>query len=302
MNSEKQPSTLVTALKKYPHTEALISGQIAHPRVRLDCVQVEPIHRAFAPMARSQAYDVCEMAIVTYLQAKAYNKPLLLLPAVVAARFQEGCIVYNAQRGAMSVSDLVGAKVGVRAYTQTTGVWVRGILDETYGIPTERVNWVTFEGGHLEEYRAPSFVSRAPEGMKMLSMLMEGQLDAAIFGNDLPREPGIMPLIPDAREAAQTWYAKHKFVPVNHVVVMNRMVVDRDPQSARDVYGLLARGKASLQSTAGQPDPFPLGIEALRHPLEVTLDYCDRQQLLPRKLTVDEILDECLEVLGDSCR
>lgn len=291
---------LVTALKSYAHTEAIISGQIADPRLKLDCVPVEPIHSAFAPMARAQSYDVCEMAIVTYLQAKAYGKPLIMLPAVVAARFQEGCIVYNAQNGAMSVSDLVGARVGVRAYTQTTGVWVRGILDETYGIPTERVNWVSFEGGHLEEYREPGFVSRAPEGMKMLSMLMEGQLDAAIYGNDLPKNPGITPLIPDAKKAGEAWYARHQFVPVNHIVVMSRSVVERDPQSALAVYELLKRGKASVQS--GQPDRFPMGIEALRQPLEVTLDYCNRQQLLPRKLGVDEILDECLEFLGDGCR
>lgn len=291
---------LSTALKSYPHTEALISGDISDPRIRLDYVQVEPIHRAFAPMARTQSYDVCEMAIVTYLQAKAYNKPLLMLPAVVAARFQEGCIVYNAQRGAMSVKDLVGARVGVRAYTQTTGVWVRGILAETYGIPNESVNWISFEGGHLEEYKEPSFVSRAPEGTKMLSMLMEGQLDAAIFGNDLPKNPGIMPLIPYAKKAGEAWYAKHKFVPVNHIVVMNRKVVDQNPQSAGAVYELLKRGQASVQTN--EPDRFPFGIEALRHPLEVTLDYCDSQQLLPRKLTVNEILDECLEVMGEGCR
>ena len=291
---------LATALKSYPHTEAIISGQIADPRFKLDCVPVDPIHRAFAPMARTQVYDVSEMAIVTYLQAKAYRKPLIMLPAVVAARFQEGCIIYNAQHGAMSVNDLLGARVGVRAYTQTTGVWVRGILDEIYGIPNESVNWVSFEGSHLEEYEEPGFVSRAPEGMKMLSMLMEGQLDAAIFGNDLPKNPGIMPIIPDAKKAGEAWYSKHKFVPVNHVVVMSRKVVEQNPQAAGAVYELLKRGKASVQTT--EPDRFPFGIEALRHPLEVTLGYCYRQHLLPRKLSVDEILDECLEVLGEGCR
>lgn len=147
-------------------------------------------------MARQQAYDVSEMAIVTCLQAKAYDKPLLLLPTVVAARLQQKCIVYNRQRRSMTLDDLIGAKVGVRAYTQTTGMWVRAILAGTYGIPTERIKWVTFEEGHLAEYADPAFVTRLPKGADMLAMLRAGELDAAIFGNDLPSEDGIEPLVP----------------------------------------------------------------------------------------------------------
>src|SRR5580698_3521054 len=105
-----QPLRLKTALKTYPHTMPLKTGALSNPAVELVFEDVEPIHRAFAPMARRQAYDVSEMAIVTYLQAKAYGKPVVLLPAVVAARFQQGCIIYNAQRGKLDVSSLAGKK------------------------------------------------------------------------------------------------------------------------------------------------------------------------------------------------
>ena len=85
-----QPLRLKTALKTYPHTRALKNGELTDPAIELVFEDVEPIHRAFAPMARRQAYDVSELAIVTYLQAKAYGKPVVLLPTVVAARFQQG--------------------------------------------------------------------------------------------------------------------------------------------------------------------------------------------------------------------
>ncbi|HEY4073314.1 MAG TPA: hypothetical protein VGM52_09440 [Herbaspirillum sp.] len=294
---------LKTALKRYPHTAKLIDGEISDPHIQLDCLEIEPIYRAFAPMARNQIYDVSEMAIVTYLQAKAYNKPLVLLPTVVAARLQQKCIVYNAKRRPMGLSDLIGAKVGVRAYTQTTGMWVRAILAGTYGIPTEKVNWVSFEEGHLAEYDDPAFSTRMPAGKNMLDMLKSGELDAAIFGNDLPTDDGIESLIPNFAQADQVWYEKNRFVPVNHVVVMHRAVAEKHRLSMKQVYQLFKQGKASAKADGkpggDKPNALPDGIDALRHPLKMILGYCEEQRLLPRKLTADEIFADCIEFLGD---
>jgi 4,5-dihydroxyphthalate decarboxylase len=294
---------LSTVLKRYPHTAKLISGEITDPRVQLDWVEIEPIHRAFAPMARTQAYDVSEMAIVTYLQAKAYGKPLVLLPTVVAARLQQKCIVYNRNRRAMALSDLPGARVGVRAYTQTTGMWVRAILHGTYGIRTEHITWVTFEEGHLAEYEEPPFVTRMPKGADMLGMLRDGALDAAIFGNDLPDEEGIEPLIPDPAHADRTWYETHHFVPINHVVVMKRAAAEAHPESAAAVYDLLKRGKIAAGPAQGDaPQALPDGIEAMRRPLQMILDACDEQRLLPRTFTVDDMVSDSLAFLGNAAR
>jgi 4,5-dihydroxyphthalate decarboxylase len=290
---------LRTALKNYPHTLGIKTGRIIDPRVVLDCVDIDPIYRAFAPMARRQEYDVSEMAIVTYLQAKAYGKPLIMLPTVVAARLQQGCIVYNANRGPLTLADLPGKRVGVRAYSQTTGMWVRGILANTYGVPLEQVNWVSFEDSHLAEYSDPSFVTRAPADRKMLDMLLQGELDAAIFGNDLPSGDGITALIPDARQADLAWYQRHRLVPPNHVVVVRRDVAERDPEAVRAVYELLKRGKAAAPAT----DPanrLPTGIEALRAPLALTLEYCAQQQLLPRQLTLEEIFADSKQFMEEA--
>jgi 4,5-dihydroxyphthalate decarboxylase len=298
-----QPVRLKIALKTYPHTRALKAGELTDPAVDLMFEDVEPIHRAFAPMARRQAYDVSEMAIVTYLQAKAYGKPVVLLPTVVAARFQQGCIIYNAGRGQLEPGSLAGKKVGVRAYTQTTGMWVRAILGQTYGVPLEQIEWVTLEGSHLEEYADPSFVRRAESGKQLLAMLRAGELDAAILGNDLPDEPEFKPLIDNAAAADREWYALHRYVPINHVVVVTQALADSNPQAMRAMYDLLVRGKASVAAeNAGKPEKLLFGYDALRGPLEETLAFCEQQQLLPRKLTVDEIFADSLAILGDAAR
>ena len=298
-STEMPPLELKIALKTYPHTRPLKDGELADPNVQLMFEDIEPIHRAFAPMARRQAYDVSEMAIVTYLQAKAYNKPVVLLPAVVAARFQQGCIIYNAQRGRLGVSNLVGKTVGVRSYSQTTAMWVRAILANTYGVPLEEIDWVTTEGAHLEEYRDPSFVRRAEPGKQLLPMLRAGEIDAAILGNDLPDEAGLEPVIDDAASADLAWYAIHRYVPLNHVVVVTQSLADTHPRAVRALYDLLCRGRASVAShNAGKPDKLLFGYDALRGPLEETIAFCEQQQLLPRKLSVDEIFADSIDILG----
>jgi 4,5-dihydroxyphthalate decarboxylase len=294
---------LVTAVKRYPHTAKLMSGELALPGLRLDCLDIEPIHGAFAPMARAQAYDVSELAIVTFLQAKAYGKPLLMLPVVLAARLQQGCLVYNRRhRPGLNVKELAGARVGVRAYAQTTGMWLRGILDETYGIAPDRIRWTTFEGGHLEEYRDPAFVTRAPAGKGMLRMLMDGELDAAIFGNDLPQHEDIAPVITDHAEADRRWQAEHGFVPINHVLTMPLAVARAHPESVRAVYRLFKLGKDSVADPVALRRRLPDGVEALRGPLATTLAFCERQGLMPKPLTVDDLLADTREFLGDEAR
>ena len=291
------------AVKRYAHTAPLIDGTLTERGLKIDWQFIEPIHRAFAPMARQQAYDVSELAIATFLQAKAYGKPLMMLPVVLAARLQQGCLVYNKRlKPGLTVKDLAGARVGVRAYTQTTGMWLRGILDETYGVAPEAIRWTTFEGAHLEEYADPAFVSRAPAGKTMLQMLMEGELDAAIFGNDLPKHEDVAPVIADHAEADRRWQGEHGFVPINHVLTVPTAVAEAKPEAVRAVYRLFKQGKASVTDAAALQQRLPDGIDALRGPLAKTLAFCERQGLMPRKLSVDELLADSLALLGEEAR
>ena len=121
------------------------------------------MHKAFKPMVREHAYDASEMALVTYLQAKAYNKGLTLLPAAMLARFQHGTMLYNAERGKLEPADLPGCRIGVRSYSQTTGAWIRGILENDYARRSFPRAVGDLRGRPCRRGQGPSGVIRARE-------------------------------------------------------------------------------------------------------------------------------------------
>ena len=143
---------LRTLLGEHPCTAALKNGSIKSDLVEFDFVEVSPTNKGFKPMVREAAFDVSEMAIVTYLMAKSFDKLMVLLPNVVVARFQHGHALYNAKRGTLKPQDLNGKRVGIRSFTTTTGAWLCGILANDHGVELDSINWVTFEDPHVAEY------------------------------------------------------------------------------------------------------------------------------------------------------
>lgn len=282
-------TTLRIAIGDYPHTLPLKRGEIASPWLKLDFVEIKPMHKAFKPMVREHAYDVSEMALVTYLQAKAFNKGLKLLPAAMLARFQHGCMLFNAERGKLDPASLPGCRVGVRSYSQTTGAWLRGILQNDYAADLSRVQWVAFEEGHVAEAKDPSSVIRAAAGRDMTKMLIDGELDAAIYGADLPDDPRLQSVIPEPETAARAWYGQHGLVPVNHMVVVTETLARGKPQAVAELYRLLEAGKAAAGLPAGTIDMTPFGKAANRACLELLISYTVQQRLIPRRLAVDEL-------------
>src|ERR1700761_8531436 len=195
---------LLTMMGNYPNTQALKSGAVRSELADFDFVDVKVANNQFKQVVREAKYDVAELAIVTYLQAKAYGKPYVLLPAVVVSRGQHHTIAYNPERGELKPSDLNGKRVGVRAYTVTTGTWVRGILASDYGVDLDKVEWITFEDPHIAEYHDPDIVKRAPPGKELVQMLLDGEIDAAVVGDKLP-DPRLKHLIPEPETAARAW-------------------------------------------------------------------------------------------------
>src|SRR5579885_3502221 len=280
--------TLRIALGDYPHTLPLKRGEIASPWLRLDCVEIKPMHKAFKPMVREHAFDASELALVTCLQAKAYGKGLKLLPAAMLARFQHGAMLYNAARGRLRLDDLPGRRIGVRSYSQTTGAWLRGIIENDYGIDLSGVQWVTFEDGHVAEAREPEGVIRARPDQDMTAMLLAGELDAAIYGAALPKDERLRSVVPDPETAALAWYEKHRLVPVNHMVVVTQELARANPDAVAELYRLLEQGKAAA-AKQGPLDTTPFGREANRPCLELLMRYAVQQKLVPRAFSVDEL-------------
>ncbi len=289
--------TLDACLGNYPHTQALKSGRIQSDRVIFRFTDVEPINRAFRMMVREQKFDVSEMAIVSYLQAKAYGKPLMLMPATMMGRFQHGTMLYNSERGTLRPEGLPGRRVGMRAFSQTTGVWMRGILATDYGVDLSRVKWVTFEDAHVTEYADPPGVERAA-GKDITKMVLDGELDAAIFGGVMPNDPRLKSIIPDPEAAAKEWYRKHGTVPVNHMVVFKAPLSESDPGAVREIFRMLLESKkAAGLPKAGTIDTIPFGFDAVRPALALMCSNAFELKLVPRRYAVEELFDDTTRML-----
>jgi 4,5-dihydroxyphthalate decarboxylase len=180
----------------------------------------------------------------------------------------------------------------VRAYTQTTGAWVRGFLADDYRVDPAKIHWVTFEDPHLAEYKDPDFVTRAPEGKSMVQMLIDGELDAAIVGDKLP-DPRLAPLIEDADSAARTWAERHGGIPINHMMVIRSAIAKSRPDVVSEIYRVLRESRRAVPPPADGSllDPWRFGVEPNRRSLEIIIDYSFRQKLIPRAFSVDELFD-----------
>ncbi len=285
-------------LGDYPLTQALKKGEVKSGAVNLEFADVKTVSTAFKRVVRNLEFDCSELAIVTFLMAKASGKPLVLLPAVVMARFQHPHIVYNMERGPLSPADLAGRRVGTRSYTVTTSTWLRGILADDYGVDLSRVKWVTFEEPHVAEFRDPPSVERAPEGKELTAMLLAGEVDAAILPA-VPTDPRLKPLIPDPPAAAEAWRKKYNAIQINHMVVVKESLSKSNPDAVREIYRLLGESKkAAKLPKPGEIDVHPFGVEANRRNLEVVIDTVYRQGMIPKRFSVDELFDGVTRALG----
>ena len=287
------PLKLKALLGDYPNTRALKSGLLTPTGFEYEYADVKVPNRAFKRVVRNLEFAVAELALVTFLQAKAYGKPLTLLPAVVGAgRYQHHCLVYNAERARVTVAQLQGKRIGIRAHAQTTVTWVRGILADDYGVTLNKIQWVTFEDGHLAEFPdLPGFI-RAPEGSSMVEMLLAGELDAAIIGTDLPDDPRLQAVLPDPHAAAQAWGARHRMAPVNHMVTVDTALCRERPELVREIYALLEKAKQAAPGKTGGPDLTPFGVEPNRRALTLLIKYSYDQGLIPRAYAVDKLFEE----------
>jgi 4,5-dihydroxyphthalate decarboxylase len=275
-------------LGDHPCTATLKNGSIKSDSVTLDFAEYSPTNRGFKPMVREGVFDVSEMAIVTYLMAKSFGKPMVLLPNVVLARFQHAYALYNAKQGTMKPSGLNGKRVGIRSFTTTTGAWLRGILANDYGVDLESIDWITFEDAHVADFKDAT--KRAPAGKEIIQMLLDGELDA-VLGEKVER-PGLRPLFPDTAAEEKSWFAKHGVVPINHMVVVSQALSETQPEAVREVCRLLRESAALAPAASPRFSP-----EEMRRSLELIIGYTVQQGLIPRAFEVDELFDDMTRTL-----
>lgn len=291
------------------NNQAVKDGTVAPQGFELDFTEVPVLVHAFRRMVRELEFDVCEMAITTYICAKDHGKPFTALPIFLVRGFHHDAIVYNTKSDIRSPKDIEGRRVGVnRGYTVTTGVWARGILEEEYGVDLKKVTWVLSGDEHVAEYKEPSNVISLDPGKTLEEALISGDVDAVV-GAEI-EHPDVAPLIPNPKERAYEALRNHGLYPINHLIVVKDELLSKYPDLAADLFNTFARSKAlyveklrdgSIENPTATDkmymkvmeitgsDPLPYGIEKNRAMIEKLIDHAMSQSIIERRPDVDSL-------------
>ena len=300
---------LRTVTRTQGNNKALKDGTVKPRGCTLEFVEVDPLIDAFRRMVRGLEFDVSEMAMTTYITARAHGKRFTGLPIFLVRAFHHGAIVCNTKSGIRSPKDLEGRKVGVnRGYTVTTGLWARGVLQHEYGVDLNTITWVLSGDEHVAEYRPPANVVPIEKGKKMADLVASGELPAAI-GVEV-ESPDVKPLIVDAAEAGMEALRSRGHYPINHLMVVRDELLDAHADLAPDIFNAFAEAKRNYirRLEAGQienptridalhrqvleftgRDPLPYGIAPNRQALEEIIQYALEQRIIARPVTVEEL-------------
>jgi 4,5-dihydroxyphthalate decarboxylase len=249
---------------------------------------------------RTLEFEVCEMAITTYLCAKRYGIGFTALPVFLVRDFHHRSIVVNRHAGITSGADLQGREVGVnRGYTVTTGVWARGVLQDEHGVALDEVTWRPSGDEHVAQYRAPGNVVPLAGDTALADRVISGELPAAV-GLTVDH-PDVVSLIGDADAAGFAALRARGHYPINHLVVVRDDVLAAQPELAVDLFEAFAQSKrryvdalvgGELTPTTADDrlmlrvaeaiggDPLPYGIEANRAVLTELIGHAVAQHIL----------------------
>jgi 4,5-dihydroxyphthalate decarboxylase len=299
---------LKTVTRTQGNNRALKDGTVKPRIFAFDFEEVDPLIAAFRRMVRGNEFDICEMAITTYICAKAHGKPMTAVPVFLVRAFHHGAILVNTKAGIRTPKDLEGRKIGVnRGYTVTTGVWARSILQDEHDVNLSKVTWVLSGDEHVAEYHAPSNVVPIDKDKKMGDMLASGELAAAIGVE--ANSPDVKPLISNALEAGLVALRQRGHYPINHTVVIKDELIAKHPDLAADVFDAFAESKRRYveRLKAGKVDkpteidevhrrvmeitgePLPYGIAPNRKVLDELIRHALTQGIITKPVTADEL-------------
>jgi 4,5-dihydroxyphthalate decarboxylase len=311
----------------YSHTRALATGEVGLATGRLEFVRNDPIIGAYREMVRELAYDIAELAPTTYLMARAAGVPVIAIPVFTKRQFHHGAIRCHPDSGIRVPQDLPGRRVGVRAYSVTTGVWVRGLLSDDFGVDCDKVTWVTDDEEHVPGYVAPPNVEPAPGGATLVGMLASGEVEAALGGNagigrtGAPRQGwrsggapsgtasagdpsgAPYPLFGTPEPLERDWYRRTGIYPIHAVITMREDLVREHPDLPSDLYRAFCAAKkhgagdrdaligelAVASAIPPDEDPVPYGIEPNARSIEALMRYATEQHLLDAPAGIESI-------------
>jgi 4,5-dihydroxyphthalate decarboxylase len=279
--------TLRAALGAYPHTAPLRDGRVSSPQLKFDFADIVPVNRAFRPMVNDLAFDVSEMALVTHMLGRAKQRPLRGVPVVLLRQSALQLLACLHESPLQKAADLAGKTIGVRAYTQTTGTWVRGILHDQFGLDLSALRWVTFEPAHVDGFDDPSNCSRAADGKTLLDMALHGEVDAAI---GLEPHPRLRPVLHSVEQLELDFTRQTGVWPINHLLVVKEELAQQQPWLTSELFFVFnqARVRSIVEDHA---DPAEYGLEANRGAIELLARYAVEQGIVPRAVGAEELFE-----------
>ncbi|MEU1600887.1 ABC transporter substrate-binding protein [Streptomyces sp. NPDC005708] len=299
---------LRTVTRTQDNNRALKDGEVVPVGCSLTFEELPVLVDGFRRMVRELAYDVCEMALTTYLTAREHGVRFTALPVFLVRGFHHGAILVRKGSGITGPGDLADKRVGVsRGYTVTTGVWARAIMALEHGLDLDSVTWVLSGDEHVESYRPPANVVPAGPGKKLTDMLLAGELDAVV--NAKVDHPDVVPLIAEPEEAGFAALRDHGLYPINHLVVVKDEVLEARPDVAKAVFDAFAESKrryverlragfvetvddrmySRVMAETGLTDPLPYGIEPNRAVLELLVEQAAAQHILAKPVDIESI-------------
>jgi len=288
---------LRTVLGPYLHTQPLKVGEVVSDRLTLAHEHYDPVIRAFRPMANELAFDVSEMALVTYMLCRDLGRPIVGIPVVLMQQPELPALVCSASSTIRGPKDLMGRAIGVRAYTQTTGAWVRGILQASFDVDLSRLQWITLEAAHVDGYEEPQNVIRSHSNKSLLEMLTSGEVDSAVGIEGAARRPDMRTVIPDADRAEAAWAQRMGGHPINHILVVREELARGHPWLTHELMTLFEAARERALRLAAESDTgtiaFPaFGLEANRAAVQTLAQFAFDQKITRRLLSVEELFPE----------
>lgn len=307
----------------YDRTRAIFDGRAPIEGCDITTVAIEPaeaFHRAY----KFQEFDITEISLSTHAMTTARgDAPYVGIPAFLLRMFRHGGIYIRNDHGINRPQDLKGKTLGVPEYQLSANVWIRGMLQDEYGVSIRDVKWRS--GGDEDAGRTERSPIKLPPDINLepipndrtlSDMLSKGEIDGIIG----PREPlafrrghpNIVRLFPDFQPAEEAYFTKTRIFPVMHMVGIRRSLVEQHPWLPVSVYKAFLKSKDLCMAAFGQigylstsqpwsyvehqrlqklmgTDYWPYGVAENRHMLETFVRYSHEQGLSERLLRVEDI-------------
>lgn len=298
-----------TVLGKHAQLDGVRALREISPGLGFDFIDIKRMPDAYRDMARTQPYDICEMAPVMYLMALERGAPITALPVPMTRKFRHSGIKKRKGLALNSPKDLEGRKVGVRNYSVTAAVWTRGIFADDYGLDAGKVLWVTEEAENLDDAPLPSNVQRLAEGQKIVKAIESGEIDVAFDGlagaGDTTIE--MEEVVGRAAEVEQGWFERTGIYPIHGVIVVRNELLEAHPELAKTLYGHFEQSKNAyldrldaIAEPSGDDkrylrlrkfvgDPLPYGFEENKASLQALIRYAHTQELIGREVRAEDI-------------